>query len=79
MLTKKFGKPSSFEEVSYQNSLGTKFVGYEANWHTQNVHVHFDAVESGKLDEGIIQIQTQRSYDAMARSLEQRQRNQPKF
>jgi hypothetical protein len=79
MLTKKFGKPSSFEEVSYQNSLGTKFVGYEANWHTQNVQVHFDAVESGKLDEGIIQIQTQRSYDAMARSLEQRQRNQPKF
>ena len=79
MLTTKFGKPFSFEEVPYQNALGAKFVGYEANWHTQSVDVHFNAVETGKLDQGIIQILLARSYEEKARALEQWQRNRPKF
>jgi hypothetical protein len=79
LLKEKFGEPARFEEVPYQNSYGAKFIVYEADWHTPDVHVHFDAAHLGKLNEGWVQIQTPRAYDEMSKKLDEAWRNRGKL
>jgi hypothetical protein len=68
LLKEKFGEPSYFEEIPYQNSFGAKFIAYYADWDSQNVHVHFDAAHSGKLNEGWVRMDTPRRYDEVMKS-----------
>jgi hypothetical protein len=79
LLKEKFGEPSRFDQVPYQNSFGAKFIVYEAEWHTPYVHVRFVAALSGKLNEGMVTIQTPRAYAEMNKYIEESWRKQPKF
>ncbi len=78
ILKEKYGTPTSYEQFTVQNKLGTTFDSFYSEWDLEGIYLHFDPA-FGSLDHGAALIETRENHKRRMKLIEEQKNKEMKL